>query len=82
MYTYQITGSVTDNDSQSTVTIDETITVDEMSAQSAFDKFFADNDQYDFFGSLKSCDQETRGKKGATYRDQNEDQTVDVELVS
>jgi hypothetical protein len=86
-YTYKITGNVTYNESDETedglveVQIEEYVEVDEMSAHAAFEKFFEENAQYEFYGSLKTCDQETYGKKGATYRDQNEGQTVDIDLV-
>lgn len=86
MYTYSIKGQVTFNDAETesgfaTVTLDATIETDEMSAQAAKDKFFSENEQYDFFGNLQTCDQATGGKKGATFTDQNNDQTIDVELL-
>lgn len=86
MYTYKIEGNVTYNDADTedgfaTVEISETVEVEEMSAQAAFDKFFAENEQYEFYGSLNTCDAETRGKKGATFKDQNEGQTIEVELL-
>lgn len=92
MFTYRITGQITYNDADTedgilTVDIDEEITVEEitveeMSACEAFDTFLAENEQYEFYGSLTTCDVETGGKKGATYRDQNADQTINVDLIS
>ena len=86
MYTYSIKGQATYNDADTesgfaTIDLDETVETSEMSAQAAKDKFFTENEQYDFFGNLKTFDQETGGKKGATFTDQNEGQTIDVELV-
>lgn len=85
-FTYNITGQMTYNDADTkdgfeTVEIDETIEIDEMSPSTALAKFLEENEQYEFYGSLKTCDAETHGKKGATYRDQNEHQTVNIGLV-
>ena len=87
MYTYTINGQVNynnaDNDSgNATVDVSETVIVDEMSAQTAKDAFFAHNEQYDdFFGTAKTCDAETAGGKGATYKD-NDGLVIDVDLVN
>lgn len=86
MYTYKIEGQVNYNEAETdegyaTVEISETVEVDEMSAEAAKERFFAENPQYDdFFGSMKSCDQETRGKKGATYKD-GVCRMIEVDLV-
>jgi len=86
MYTYKIEGTVIYNEADNdegyvTVEILETTEVEEMSADAAKEKFFFENPEYDdSFGSMKTCDQETRGGKGATYRD-NEGRTIDVDLV-
>ena len=79
-YTYKIAGNIT-CDGFETVEIEEYITIAEMSAEKALETFLTENEQFDFFGSLKTCDVETGGRKGATFRDQNEDQTIDVDLV-
>ena len=86
MFNYKITGQITYNDAETedgflTVEIDEEVEIDEMSADEAFNQFLIENEQYEFYGSLKSCDAETYGKKGATYYDQNEEQTIKVELI-
>lgn len=85
-YRYSIKGRITYNEAETdsgfkTVDIDESVDVDERSCVAALEKFLDDNPQYDFFGTLKTCDVETAGEKGATFRDQNEDQTIDVELI-
>ena len=86
MFTYSIKGQVTYNEADTktgfeTINIDEVIHIDDMSAEAAKDKFFADNEQYDFFGSLMTCDAKTYGKKGATFSDQGESQIINVELI-
>jgi hypothetical protein len=86
-YTYEITGTITYNQAETedgfkTVEIDETITIDVMSAEKAFETFLSQNEQYDFFGTLKTCDAETMGCNGATFRDSNEGQTIDIELIT
>ena len=85
-FTFKISGTLTHNDAAgtedgfATVAINEFITVDEMSAEKALENFLEENKRYDFFGKLKTCDTKTHGKKGATYKDQKENQTIDVEL--
>ena len=85
-FTFKISGTLTYNDAAgtedgfATVAINEFITVDEMSAEKALENFLEENKRYDFFGKLKTCDTKTHGKKGATYKDQKENQTIDVEL--
>lgn len=86
MYTYSIVGDVTYNDAETEdgmlkVKIDETVEIKEKSTEKALEVFFEENNQYEFYGSLKTVDAETYGKKGATYRDQNENQTIDVDLI-
>ena len=85
-HVYSIKGQVTHNqadneDGFGTVNIDETVDIDVKSTSDAYDKFFTEHPEYDFFGALQTCDAETHGGIGATYRDQNEDQTVDIELI-
>lgn len=87
MFEYKITGQITYNEAETeegrdTVDLVETVEVDDMSAGGAFKKFLDENEQYEFYGNLKTVDAETGGKKGATYCDQNEDQTIEVELVA
>ena len=86
MFTYKITGNITYNhaeteDGFATVEIDEKINVEEMDAKKAMEVFLEENEHYNFFGSLKTCDAETGGKKAATFRNQNENQTIDIDLV-
>lgn len=86
MYTYKIEGLVNHNDADNdegyaTVGVIETVEVDEMSVEAAKEKFFAENEQYDdFFDAMKNCDQETHGKKGATYKD-SQGRVIEVELL-
>jgi len=85
-FEYRIKGQVTcseadTDDGFATVEIDEIVEIDEMSPEAAKERFFEQNAQYKFYGSLKTCDAETGGKKGATYKDQNEDQTIEVDLL-
>ena len=87
MYTYLIKGIVTYNDAETesgyeSIEINEEIDVDELGAQNALNLFLKENEQYDFYGLLTSCDAETRGNKGASFCDQNEDQSIEVELVN
>lgn len=87
MFTYKITGQITYNEAEtkegySTINIEEEVSIDEKSASAAFEHFLEENEQYDFFGSLQTCDAETGGEIGATYRDQNADQTIDIDLVA
>jgi len=49
--------------------------------ETALGKFLAENNHYEFYGSLKNCDAKTHGKKGATYRDQNENQTIEIDII-
>jgi hypothetical protein len=86
MFTYKITGKITWNEAETeegyeTIEIDEKVQVEEKSASEAFAQFLKENEQYEFYGSLKSCDAKTGGKIGATFRDKNEGQTIDVDLV-
>jgi len=86
IFTYNITGQMTRNDADTddgfeTVEIYETIEIDEMSPSTALAKFLEENERYEFYGSLKTCDAETRGKKSETYRDSYEHQTVNIDLV-
>jgi predicted chitinase len=87
MYTYRITGKVNYNEAETedgnqTVELNETIETEELGAESALRQFFDDNPQYDDFYSLKTCDAETRGEKGATFKDRtDETRWIDVELV-
>ena len=88
MFTYTIKGQVNyieaeTDEGYDTIGIDETIDIDEMSAQKAKDIFFEKNPQYDdFFGSMKTCDAETHGGKCATFIDRTDaGRTIDVELV-
>lgn len=87
MNTYQIKGHVNCNDAETddgnlTVEINENVTTDELGADAALRKFFAENEQYDDFFDLKTCDQETYGKKGASFIDRTDsDRRLDVDLV-
>lgn len=88
MYTYTIKGHVNYNEAETeegyaTIEIDEIIEMEELGAQEAKDKFFEENTQYDdFFGSAKTCDKETHGKKGASFIYQNNPEiTLDVDLA-
>lgn len=86
-YTYKITGKITFTDSCDvesgieTVCIEEHITIGERSAAKALESFLSENHQFDFFGKLTQVDAETRGGNWAQYRDQNEDQTIMVEII-
>ena len=86
MKTYEIKGNITYNQSDeskdgfATVEISE-MYVDADSCEEALEKFLEDHEEFDFFGSLKEYDAETRGHEWARYRDQNEDQTIMVEVV-
>ena len=85
-FIYTIKGQVTYNqadnkDGFKTVEINETIKVDEMNPETALGKFLAENNHYEFYGSLRNCDAKTHGKKGATYRDQNENQTIEIDII-
>ena len=65
-----------------TVEINETIEVSELSATAALEKFFQENEEYDDFFQLKTCDIETYGKKHATFIDATDnDRKLYVDLV-
>lgn len=87
MYTYQIKGQVNYNDAETedgnlTIEINETVEIDELGAESALRAFFAENEQYDDFFDLKTCDQETYGKKGASFTDRTDnDRRLYVDLI-
>jgi len=85
-YTYNITGQMSHNDADTdngfeTVAIDEEIEIFEMSPATALSLFLENNERYEFYGHLETCDAKTHGKSGATYRDKNERQVVDINLV-
>jgi len=88
MYTYKIKGRVSypgdQGDGYELISIDinETVEVEEMGAEEAFWTWLDKDEQEEcqFFGRLTTCDAKTYGKKGATLIDQNEEQTIDVEL--
>jgi len=84
-YTYTIRGQVSYNDAESgfiTVEIDQLFEIDEMSADAAKQRFFAENGQWEFQGLLQTCDAETGGKCWASYLDLGEGQTLDVRLAN
>lgn len=82
MYTYQIKGQVNWNDAETedgnlTVEIDETVNTDQLGADVALGKFFAENGQYDDFFYLKTC-----GEKGASFVDRTDNnRRLDVDLI-
>ena len=84
METYEIKGTITYNQAENEDGF-ETVEIQEYqeaeSATEAFDIFLEENEQYDFFGKMTMYDADTRGKKWATYQDQNEGQQIDVTLV-
>jgi len=85
MNTYRIQGQLTYNEAETesgreTININEKFNSDADNCHEAFGEFLADHEEFDFFGSLKSCDVETSGKKGATFYDSNEEQWIDVDL--
>lgn len=85
---YRITGHVNYNEAENeegyeTVEIDEIVEVDELGAGAAFDKFFAENEMFDSWFMLKSCDPETRGKVSASFIDTtDEERWLYVDLVT
>lgn len=86
MNKFRITGKITSNVAETesgyeTVDIDETIETEVGCAAAALTQFLDENQQYEYFGTLKTCDAYTYGQIGAHFYDQNENQAIDVERV-
>ena len=83
---YRIKGELTYNETETeagfpTVEIDEEFESEAECCIDALAPFLEAHPEYDYFGSLKTCDAETYGKKRAHFYDQNEEQTIDVESI-
>jgi len=71
-FTFAIKGIVTCNTAETetgfcNVEIDECIEIDEISAQKAKNKFFEENEAYEYHGKLIKCDAQTGGLKYQLY---------------
>jgi len=77
-YTYKITGQMTED--METVEIDESITISQRDTTAALAAFLVENEQLQFFGTLKTCNADDPAS-GAIYIDQNEGQKIEIELI-